>query len=212
MKFKAFFTLIFLSQIGFSQTILQLRAIPPNPTVSDSVFLLADLEFRYSLCDLDNKSHFISGRTIVANTHHCSGIAAALCYPTDTFALGYLSPGRYTVNLGLTNGAAPVPCTPGFGLDDSDTMSFTVQSGLGIENVEKSKLRIYPNPANESITLSAAYKSFIQSFKILSITGAVVLENDLSQDRILVSDLEPGIYFIELYHKGGKFVERFIKE
>jgi hypothetical protein len=204
--------LILFSQSGFSQDILQMRTVPANPTPSDTVLLLADLEFRYSGCDLDNKTHYISGNSIVASTHHCIGIAAALCYPTDTFNLGLLNPGVYTVNLSLTQGMATVPCTPGFAVSDTASFNFTVQTGLGIPEIPISSFSVYPNPTTDFIDLSEAYKSVIKSVKILSADGSLVLEYELPSDRIDVSKLAAGIYYLELYHNTGKVTEKFIKE
>jgi hypothetical protein len=204
--------LILISHIGISQSILQLRTVPINPTPTDSVLLIADLQFRSSPCLFDSKSHSIIGNSIVASTNYCIGIAFAICNASDTFHLGAMSPGVYNVNLSLTHGGAPVPCTPGFAVSDTASFNFTVQTGLGVPEIPISSFSVYPNPTTDFIDLSEAYKSVIKSVKILSADGSLVMEYELPSERIDVSKLAAGIYYLELYHSTGKVTEKFIKE
>ncbi len=212
MKALNTIVLLALAITGTAQSITQLRVDPANPTVNDTVLLIADLQFRSSACVLDNKSHTIIGNSIVASTQHCVGIAQAICNTADTFVLGVLNSGRYTVDLTLSSGAGPVPCTPGIAPSDTDTMSFRVQTVLGIKDQVLPSFSLYPNPAKDIIDLSDAYKQMVTSLKVLSATGAIVLESDNPNESIDVSDLAPGVYYVELYHKTGVFTEKFIKD
>lgn len=212
MKYFITIVLSLIYQLGVSQNITQIRTFPSNPTTIDSVFLIADLQFNSSGCDLDTKSHQINGTSIVASTHHCVGIATAICNTTDTFALGILNAGSYNVILNLTSGGSPAPCTPGIIADDIDTLSFTVTPSLGLEDNVLPSFGVYPNPAKDFITLSDAYQQVVKSLKIFTLTGALVFESNTPKERIDVSKLPPGVYYIELYHNKGILTENFIKD
>jgi hypothetical protein len=195
-----------------SQNITQLRTFPVNPTSNDTVLLIADLQFNSSSCLLDTKFHQVNGNSIVASTQHCVGVAQAICNTTDTFSLGLLPTGRYTVDLTLNTGAGPTPCTPGIVPSDSDTLSFVVQTTLGIQDQVLPSFTIYPNPAKDFIVLSEEYQKMVSSLKVFNVAGAVVLESDTPKERINVSQLTPGVYTMELHHKTGVITEKFIKD
>ena len=212
MRNFLFTAFILIIQPSVAQTITQLRTFPANPTIADTIYLIADLQFRSTACELDHKSISVSGNSIVASTQHCVGIATAICNSSDTFILGSLAAGRYTVDLSLSSGNAPVPCSPGIIPSDTDTMSFVVQSALGIDDVDLRSYTVYPNPAGDYIVLSDAYRQMARSVKIISVTGAVVLEIESITDQIDISDLAPGVYSIEIFHSNGSIVEKFMKE
>lgn len=211
---RYFFTIVltFTSIIVFSQNITQLRTFPAQPTAADTVLVIADLQFNYSSCILDNKYHQINGTTITASTHHCVGIAAAICNTTDTFYLGVLNAGTYNFNLTLSSGRSTSPCSAGIVADDLDTLLFTVQTALGLEDQVLPRFAIFPNPAKDFIELSNAYQQVIKSVRVLNATGALVLEADVKGSNINVSDLTPGIYYLELHHEDGVITEKFVKE
>ena len=212
MKTLTTVLLVLLSMVSTAQNITQLRTYPANPTTNDTVYVLADLQFAYSACVLDNKNHQINGNSIYAYTQHCMGIAAAICYTTDTFKLGVLTNGNYSFNLTLAHGGGAVPCSPGWAPSDLDTLNFTVQSTLGIEDVVSPSFSVHPNPAQDVIALSEAYHPIATSIKIVSIAGAVVYESKNPKEAIDVSEFAPGVYTMEIYHKTGMVAEKFVKE
>ena len=212
MKALTSILLLFTCFSVTSQNITQLRTFPVNPTANDIVLLIADLQFRTSGCVLDTKFHQVNGNSIVASTQHCVGVAQAICNTTDTFVLGVLTPGRYTVNLTLNTGARPTPCTPGIVPSDSDTLSFVVQTTLGIQDQVLPSFTIYPNPAKDFIVLSEEYQKVVSSLKVFNVAGAVVLESETPKERIDVSQLTPGVYTMELHHNAGVITEKFIKD
>ena len=212
MKYISLIVLVVLNQFLMAQSIVQLRTLPSSPLATDTVYVLADLQFAYSGCVLDTKSHQINGNSISASSHHCTGIAAAICNTTDTFKLGVLGSGNYTFTLTLTNGGGAVPCSPGIAISDMDTLTFSVQSILGIEAVVVPNFSVYPNPAQDFIALSDAYHPIAKTVKIVIVNGAVVYESDKPKEKMDVSGLAPGVYTIEIYHNTGMVVEKFVKE
>ena len=212
MKSLTTILLVVLGVTSTAQNITQLRTHPANPTINDTILLIADLQFNTTSCDLDSKFHQVIGNSILASTQHCVGIGQAICNTIDTFILGVLPTGRYTVNLTLNTGGGPAPCTAGIIPSDNDTMSFMVQTILGIDDHVLPSFTIYPNPAKDIIDLSDAYKQMVSSIKIITTTGALVFESDQPKEIIDVSDFVPGIYYIELYYSTGVFTEKFIKD
>ncbi len=212
MKYISSIILICITQFVVAQSIVQLRTVPSSPLSTDTVYVLADLQFPSSDCVLDTKSHQINGNTISASSHHCVGIATAICNATDTFKLGVLGSGSYTFSITLTNGGGQVPCSPGIVISDMDTLTFSVQSSLGIKDVVLPSFSVYPNPAQDFVRLSDAYHPIAKTVKIVAVTGAVVVESDTPKEKIDVSGLTPGVYTIEIYHNTGMATAKFVKE
>jgi hypothetical protein len=77
---------------------------------------------------------------------------------------------------------------------------------------ENNEIEIYPNPANEIISLYASEKSQIVSYSISDASGRLVLQNamDLEHKQIDISSLSKGLYFICMQNTSG-IVEKVIK-
>jgi hypothetical protein len=82
---------------------------------------------------------------------------------------------------------------------------------------EIDKLRVFPNPASETINVKHSFTQNDKSkIKILDQVGRVVsvynVQNPENSTAINISNLAPGIYFIELTSKEGVSAEKFIKQ
>lgn len=64
----------------------------------------------------------------------------------------------------------------------------------------------YPNPVNDKIYFNNDVQT--DSYKVLSVTGALIREVDGSSRSIDVSDLKAGLYFIATDDSVGKFVKQ----
>lgn len=84
------------------------------------------------------------------------------------------------------------------------------------EILEFEKLRVFPNPANETINVKHILKHEIYSIRILDHLGRVVkITKEINSDvstPINILHLSPGIYFIELISEKGISSIMFIKE
>ena len=207
--FIAVLTILFCHN-SMAQTIQQLTIYPSNPTVNDTIFLLADLQFNSTSCGLDYKSFSLNGNAIAANAQHCVGIAQAICNITDTFIIGKISSGKYHFGLQLTHGGAPAPCTPGFAVSDYDTLSFVVRAVTEIKKNKLQAFKIFPNPVDDKLTFSSVAKQFIQEIKIFSISGELVITENLVWDKLDVSNLPAGVYFISILHARGLEIQKFV--
>ena len=84
---------------------------------------------------------------------------------------------------------------------------------LGInESVTTNQISIYPNPANEVITVNVANES-LSRIEIYDITGKLVLTQTTTQQEttIDIKDLNSGMYLINIISEDAKYSERIIK-
>ncbi len=94
-----------------------------------------------------------------------------------------------------------------------DTIMLQVGNNTVIESLTFNKLlKIYPNPAQEQLTIVGLDKFSINKIEILDISGKLVKSfstfNVSEEFKINISDLNEGIYFIKL----GKYVTKFVKQ
>ena len=125
-----FFVFVFSTVITVAMraqgTITSIEVIPAMPTIADSVYLVGHFQFTSGGCDKQFFTASLVGNHVVASAQHCTGMLTYICDVSDTLNLGILPFGTYTVDLTLSSGAAPIPCTPGIVPDDNDSTSFNV--------------------------------------------------------------------------------------
>ena len=79
-----------------------------------------------------------------------------------------------------------------------------------IENLDES-IRIYPNPATDMVQFIGNYSQF-NSYKLIDINGQIISQNKFDfTDKLDVSKLENGIYFILLEGMIDKLTIKFFK-
>jgi len=104
-----------------------------------------------------------------------------------------------------------------------DIYGCSVSAGININiarvvdfNAEsENSLVLYPNPAHDELTVSAAIHSTNTSISILDMLGKVVQQfkmNSIHYSEINIQDLAPGVYFLELQGSEEKWVRRFVKQ
>jgi hypothetical protein len=76
------------------------------------------------------------------------------------------------------------------------------QDETGIVEQTNSAFSIYPNPANDEFVISGT-KEEITKVNIVDVTGRVVLTEIPSGNRVDVSSLSNGLYFVQLENKSG---------
>jgi len=73
-------------------------------------------------------------------------------------------------------------------------------------------IRIYPNPAKKEIFIESIDHLWISEIKVFNQTGIVVLERLTSSNKINVSKLKSGLYFIEIRTAKNTFRTKLIIE
>ncbi|MFA4852421.1 MAG: right-handed parallel beta-helix repeat-containing protein [Bacteroidales bacterium] len=119
--------------------------------------------------------------------------------PQDTSTAIGLLPGEYTVIITDSNG-----CT----LIASVEVSYTASIN---EVLNTFSMDIYPNPANDNLTIKVPQKSEIE---ILNIQGQIIktINNDGTEITIDLQNLSSGVYIIKAKTDKGIAVKKFIKE
>ena len=141
--------------------------------------------------------------------------------PAGTYAYLVLNPGcsDYSTNYIASSQVDPAN-TSGYVFEANKTYHFTASMGpngqndcvtitvsdgiVGIEEVENTTFSIYPNPATTTIKVTGEGNAVIsnilgQSVKSASVNGAA---------EINVSDLESGVYFINMNGVTKKFIKK----
>ena len=142
---KTLFILFFTCTVcgAYSQSsIVSITVSPQTPSLTDTIYVHAELMFPYSDCALQNKNHTVIGNDILASTLHCMGMLTAICNVTDTFKIDpLLLAGIYTFSLDLSSGFG-TPCTPGIVSDDQQVISFEVYDTTGQNEIPSPEAKL----------------------------------------------------------------------
>lgn len=91
---------------------------------------------------------------------------------------------------------------------------FTTSDGVGLEeNIENFAIKIYPNPAQNFVNISA--NKTIESIEILDFSGRSIMEFNIQNENnfsIDISGLSSGIYILKSVIDGKIISRKFIKE
>lgn len=197
------FTALFLFSffIASAQWINNISISPANPTVNDNVVFIAEVSFPYGSCDLKTLNTSVNGSSISLSALHCVGMLTYICDDTDSFALGQLPAGTYTVYFQLDMGSAPDPCTPGINPGPNDSLVFTVTTTTGITSPVQESFSVFPNPGKEGFTIN--FSGNASALVVRDASGRLVYSSDEVKPGMYfgMSDLKAGMYMIELVNK-----------
>lgn len=78
-------------------------------------------------------------------------------------------------------------------------LAVTIELFLGLNDLDLSKLKVYPNPTYDVINIS--YKDLINRIEIYSMSGQLVLSStiNLSEATVDLSTLSEGVYMLKMY-------------
>jgi len=84
-------------------------------------------------------------------------------------------------------------------------------SGNTLGNGEVEKIKIYPNPVKDILTLEIPFDN--SNIKIYNATGAIVKELILNGEKVIdVSDLSDGLYILSVEDEKGPITQTFVKQ
>jgi hypothetical protein len=78
-----------------------------------------------------------------------------------------------------------------------------------VDEVIATTFDIYPNPANDFITVKGITQSAVS---IMDISGKTIARVNAMQQRLDISQLAPGVYFIQAATANGIQQKKFIKQ
>jgi len=84
-------------------------------------------------------------------------------------------------------------------------------AGVDDVEIEKNKLTVYPNPANDGLYVCNAINLQKISFSIIDLLGKTIISKNMDVDYIDISMLENGVYFIQLSTGNKITTTKFIK-
>lgn len=93
-------------------------------------------------------------------------------------------------------------------VDDFEYVNGSLSCVLGVNEVNEVTFSIYPNPTKD--ILQIAIDEPIKNVSIFTLQGRLV--NQYKNSTINISNLQTGLYFIEIETENGKGVQKFIKE
>ena len=98
-----------------------------------------------------------------------------------------------------------------YSIDNESTQLFIDDIILGINQQENTLLNLYPNPVNNSVIMKGDYK--YMDVMIFNTSGQLIKAfSGIENNKIDVSFLSKGVYFLTIDSPSGKHVARFIKE
>ena len=95
----------------------------------------------------------------------------------------------------------------------ADTSACYLVDNIGISELYQGIISIYPNPASEVIIISGIKEILgLSHMEIVSTTGKLVSTIENNKVELNISELRNGMYFLNIYHQGGKETIRFVKQ
>ncbi len=95
---------------------------------------------------------------------------------------------------------------------DVNKFSITVieaNSTLGIADIDNKDFIIYPNPVTDKLNISST--NSLLSISIMSINGAKVYEGNIIDNKVDLSTLNSGIYFVKIETDNESVIKKLIK-
>jgi hypothetical protein len=104
-----------------------------------------------------------------------------------------------------STGLNPVACA----------IDFRTPTGIANQRSLQDAISVYPNPANDFISITLNSTATLKEIKILDLTGRTIdmesFQKGENNIRIIVSDYPSGVYLISVTTDQGTKVRKFIK-
>ncbi|HLV38192.1 T9SS type A sorting domain-containing protein [Xanthomarina sp.] len=169
---------------------------PVISTCPGNITVVGDSETGYTIPD-----YFGSGE--VTASDNCS-VSTVVQVP---------APGAVVVT-----GTTSVMVTVSDSSGNSAVCSFDVEVTLSIDSYEltDASILMYPNPANQNVTLKNNGNQQLKSAIIIDVKGSVIQEINLEDmgisKTISIQDYASGVYFVKIYSEFSNLVKRLIKQ
>ncbi len=187
------------------QSISQVTITPANPTAGDTIFVITAITYS-GACSYGLVYTYTTatGNTITLMPTYCGYGDSTACTRTDTLKLAPLPAGNYVLQVEYHQGSICPISNFDATLGQTDTM-------LGIGNIStllteqpglNRLLKLYPNPAKESITVeipgaTPETKGFI---KVKNLLGQLVMKQEVAGRATVlnIGHFPAGVYLLEV--------------
>lgn len=214
--------LTFQSQLALDSGRVKLRLHTPKGSFNINWLRISTQDNSSPLCSAGEDQEIITpenslllqgqasdedGDSLIIRWSKVSGASCVIESPdTEATNVTGLKPGNYYFRLEVWDGYEL----------SSDMMRVRVtESTLGISAPASNKLEVYPNPASDILRISIPGQLNPKELTVSNTLGQVLLKQAVSLDEKIcildISDLESGIYFINMETSKGKSVSSFIK-
>lgn len=187
---KKFTLLLILTPfIVAAQYIATPTIVPALPTTNDSAYIIIKTM-------TPNLGHKLTRTATISKTGlvtidicNYSGMPTAIQHYTDTFEVGQLSAGAWSLQVNYSISSNGGACTT----QSVSENSFTVQNVTGIRNIHAADVSVYLNPATNVLFINADING---RFDLYDICGRRVLQSVKRTERLSVDlgHLPPGLY------------------
>lgn len=154
-------------------------------------------------------SKSLSGNTLTIAVNYISSpiCAGAISNPIFNTNVRRIPPGTYTVEA-----EAYIDNTYVNTVTASSSLTIGVCTVTGVEENSELSFEVFPNPASEYITISQVSNEQI-SYRILDLKGSEVINGNLQNtDKVDVSKLVPGVYFLHVISDTKSSIKKLIVE
>ncbi|RFN59322.1 T9SS type A sorting domain-containing protein [Marixanthomonas ophiurae] len=100
-------------------------------------------------------------------------------------------------------------CTEDWGWCKDEEAIYSEDCTLDIDDFNSDKLTVYPNPANNLIQIDSAMP--IKCIKLYNSIGGLVIEKETNVDTIDISNLQSGIYFLQINNFDNRISKKIVK-
>jgi len=145
----------------------------------------AESNATYQWIDCDNDNQLVSGAT---NQNFSPSVS-----------------GNYAVILTSTTCISDI---------DTSYCNYAEASSAGLNTESNSWLKVYPNPASESLTIETTGKKVITSIRLTDLEGRLIfVEDNVSiSNQISISSLSNGVYYVAVTSIDGVTYQKFVKQ
>ncbi len=165
------------------------------------------VEFRYGPSAINNPAESFEGET-------GPQVSLITSFNIDTQQLddtGYFLSGSPTSpNVISLNPGDPVVLSYLQGMIPNGTVYRFLRQPLAVPNFDDIQFLVYPNPATHILNFKT--KENKNQFSIFNSLGQLVKQVTADKSSLDVSDLESGIYFLEIETSNGRAIQKFIKQ
>ena len=199
--------LIFGSQISFAQGVNSITILPNNATTDDTILVISNLAY-FGNCSAGLVNAPINQFGSIVNIYpeYCGYGDTTLCHAIDTFSLGVLPAGTYTLDIEYHQGTV---CGGGFdAIIETFDSFFQVVLATKIPLLSsKEEIILFPNPTSDFIEIKTG-KS-IETIKLFDLAGREI-KLPITDTFIDIESINPGLYFLFIQLASGKVIAREI--